>query len=732
MMRVHLTLLCGLLALGILAIPLLAQTPPEANTSEGAPETALEAIIDNETPDVGWSAILPGRGHSRPLVHGDRIYLAAVNPSPARQWVVMLPWAALAILGLFAMARHPGGQPLFDLAQLGERSSFPGGTLRAAIFGTVALITFALWRLADAWPPIAAIGQAGGAATAEGFVPPPDARVLLAVGALGGFALALRQWRRAKQVELAEPRTSGPEHWAQVASVTLAGAAVVPLMIDGPSLLGSIDRSWVTLCRVMACALASAALALWPADTPRRRRIALALVPITLLLLLAVATFDPTTGAFPLLERLLYPRFLVAVLGALLPILLVAVHALLRGVDDIPDVPETHVHPPLSAVVLVLAVVMAAVVRLALAPATGWELQLLSLDRRTGTDLRTTSLAVHRLGPWIETTPAAPDPITDGERIFVTFGEGGTYAVAIPAEEGAEAEEEARIAWSHHEEAHRAGPSSARFGPVASPVLFENLLILTYDERARSTTVALDAASSREQWRTERTDQGLDDLHGESTPIVIGQGEGAQLVHLAPNVLAGYDPRTGDRLWRFRGAARRPAASPVHDPSVGERGQVIVAAGRDRPTFFAAFPLPEPSARVELTWQAPDEESAERDHPGASTPIVMDGRLCTVTSDGRFSTWDPRTGERLGSLGLPPGTWDHDLLQADPTTILATSLEGLLVRIDIADPTLPKLAASRQLPSPITAPPVLDGDRLLVRAQRHLHALPPELGGGDG
>ena len=94
------------------------------------------------------------------------------------------------------------------------------------------------------------------------------------------------------------------------------------------------------------------------------------------------------------------------------------------------------------------------------------------------------------------------------------------------------------------------------WGPASSPIIWNDLVILQVDTQADSFVLALDVATGRTVWKTER-----DELPSWGTPTVVTTGAGAELVTNASNYVRGYDPATGRELWKI-GEARRSRHPP--------------------------------------------------------------------------------------------------------------------------------------------------------------------------
>ena len=137
---------------------------------------------------------------------------------------------------------------------------------------------------------------------------------------------------------------------------------------------------------------------------------------------------------------------------------------------------------------------------------------------------------------------ASPSPVIEPGRVYVHFGTYGT--ACLDSETG-------RILWTRRDLKldHKEGPGS-------SPVLWRNLLIFHCDGMDVQYIVALDKRTGRTVWKTPRS-VDLEPFRPDfrkaySTPLVVQTDWGPVLVSTAAQAAYGYDPRTGQELWRLR------------------------------------------------------------------------------------------------------------------------------------------------------------------------------------
>src|SRR5207245_6757487 len=106
-------------------------------------------------------------------------------------------------------------------------------------------------------------------------------------------------------------------------------------------------------------------------------------------------------------------------------------------------------------------------------------------------------------------------------------------------------------------------------GMAASPVLWKDILILPLENPGDSFVAGLDKHSGRNLWRTER-DRDLNWV----TPLVIDLGNRPQVLLQSQRELTACDPRTGQKLWSYKGQTFSNVPSPFL-----AKGMIFVAGG---------------------------------------------------------------------------------------------------------------------------------------------------------
>jgi len=334
------------------------------------------------------------------------------------------------------------------------------------------------------------------------------------------------------------------------------------------------------------------------------------------------------------------------------------------------------------------------------APIEEQDFVVLALDRKSGAVKWQKKLgtAMPHQGTHPDGSYASPTPVTDGERVIVSFGSYGMYALDMAG----------NVQWSVD-----LGDMDIQngFGEDNSPILFGELVILNWDHEGDSFVVALDKKTGKERWRTPRA-KGTSWV----TPLLVKAGAAQELVIGGPRTTA-YDPATGKELWSEGDAGRGGAiASPV---------------ALDELVVFASGGRGGGEARALVAHGAPKEgEPAEAalwkskvDGPHVPSPLAFDGKVYLLKQDsGMLSVLDPATGKLEYGPERLKGVADvYASLVAAGGHIYVAGRDGT-VEVLSAFPKIESLAVNK-LDDAIDASPAIAGDELFLRGKASLYCI---------
>ena len=136
----------------------------------------------------------------------------------------------------------------------------------------------------------------------------------------------------------------------------------------------------------------------------------------------------------------------------------------------------------------------------------------------------------------MKNTYASETPTTDGERVYVRFGELGLYTFDMDGNQ----------VWSFEIPDRQ---TRSDWGSASSPVLHDDKLIIVYDNEEESWIAALDKRTGREIWRTAR-----DEVSSWATPYIWQHEQRTEIVTSAVNRIRSYDESSPFLVETLRGS----------------------------------------------------------------------------------------------------------------------------------------------------------------------------------
>jgi outer membrane protein assembly factor BamB len=308
----------------------------------------------------------------------------------------------------------------------------------------------------------------------------------------------------------------------------------------------------------------------------------------------------------------------------------------------------------------------------------------------------------------IKGTYANSTPATDGRIVVAWFGSQGIHAYDVKG----------KFLWKVDIGRVDMGAydiPTYEWGPASSPIIWNDLVIIQCDTQADSFLLALDAATGKTVWKTER-----EELPSWGTPTVVPTSTGPQLITNASNFVRAYDPRTGKELWRLGRSSKITAPTPIFADDF-----IVVASGRgpERPIFVVR-----PSARGDVT--LPDGKTSSeaivwsRTGRGSymPTPLIYRGQLYVLANNGTLDAYNLKTGEEIYRQRLPTiGSGYSASPVAADGKIYLSSEDGEVLVISAGD----KFAhvATNSMGELLMATPALSEGVMYVRSAQSVFAI---------
>ncbi len=332
-----------------------------------------------------------------------------------------------------------------------------------------------------------------------------------------------------------------------------------------------------------------------------------------------------------------------------------------------------------------------------LAPTNFYQFVVASYDRDDGNLLWQTVVAEkvpHEAGH-SDNTFASSSPVTDGERIFVSFGSRGVYCLDMNG----------KTQWNRD-----LGRMQTRsnFGEASSPALHQDTLLVPWDHEGQSFLYALDATTGDVKWKVPR-----DERTTWATPLVTEFGGRTQVV-LNGSLVRSYDLASGELIWECGGQVFNPIPSPVRE------GDTVICMTGYRGNAIYAIPLNasgDISDSDQIAWYRNDAA------PYVSSPVLYKGTLYfTKSRGGVVSSVDAKTGEVvIGQQRLSDIRTSYASPVAAADRIYFTGRDGTTVVIEHG-PEL-KVIAVNKLDEGIDASPAILGNEMYLRGESHLYCV---------
>jgi len=335
----------------------------------------------------------------------------------------------------------------------------------------------------------------------------------------------------------------------------------------------------------------------------------------------------------------------------------------------------------------------------------GTELYAVALDLKTGAIAQDIAVlhvdSPQKINP--SNSHATPSPVIEAGRVYVHYGSAGTACIDTKSGD---------VLWKRTDlnVDHMQGAAS-------SPVLYEDLLILTIEGTDKYFIVALNKKTGDTVWTYNRpADLYVDSIQGVykksyQTPIFITVDGKPQMVSNEALLVTGHNPRTGEEIWRVR----------YRDDSTISRivtghGLLFVNTGGS-PSATELWAIREGGVGdvtdTHVVWKM------TKNAPHESSPVLVEDLLFTMGQNSRLICTEAETGTQVWEQQMEGDYWSS--LLAAPGRIYMTNKKGRTTVI--APERAYKELAVNQLDGEVWASSAVDEDALLIRSKTHLYRI---------
>lgn len=324
----------------------------------------------------------------------------------------------------------------------------------------------------------------------------------------------------------------------------------------------------------------------------------------------------------------------------------------------------------------------------------GQDRALLCLDRKTGKTLwQKTALTsplehIHPLNSYASSTP-----LTDGERVYVSFLDRDKMFIAAYDFQGNQV-------W-----AVRPGPFHSVHGYSASPILYKDKVIVNGDHDGDGYIVALNRKTGEQIWKIDRPNK----TRSYCTPIIRQIAGKPHMMLAGSKCVASYNPDDGKLQWMVDGPTEQFVAAPVYNGKY-----LFITAGYPDRWVMAIRPDGEGNVtNTHVVW------STRKGAGYVPSPVVSGEYLMVITDGGFLYCFQAETGEILWNERLSGGHSSSPIASGD--RVYYQSDRG--VTTVFRPGKTPQKLAENALGEDTFASPVVSQGQIYLRGVTHLFAI---------
>lgn len=296
---------------------------------------------------------------------------------------------------------------------------------------------------------------------------------------------------------------------------------------------------------------------------------------------------------------------------------------------------------------------------------------------------------------------ATSTPAVDEQHLYVTWANTKAYiVVALDQKDG-------REVWRCD-----LGPFKAEHGFGASPILFEDLLIVANEQNGDSFIVALDRLTGKQRWKAPRRAERA----AYSTPCIYQPDGGKPQLILTSTAhgVSSLDPRSGKALWEVPVFTKRIVGSPTL-----AAGLIFAAAGEGSGGVEVVAVQPgDPDKGVE----AKVAYKVEPPLPYVPMAVAKDSLVFLLTDTGVAACLDGPTGKVLWRQRLGGNYFSSPVRVGD--RVYCVSREGEVVVFAAANKY--EELGRVKLGEPSHSTPAIAGGVMYLRTFSQVMALGPQ------
>lgn len=282
-----------------------------------------------------------------------------------------------------------------------------------------------------------------------------------------------------------------------------------------------------------------------------------------------------------------------------------------------------------------------------------------------------------------KTCVAAPTPVSDGKYIYATYSSNDLFCLDLKG----------NLVWLRGL-THDYPNASNSLGMSSSLLLVDGVLIAQVESDAQSFTAGIDSKTGKNLWKVDRPKAA-----NWTSPIAMKQaGREVALIQASTGVTA-YEPRTGKKLWEYKGGASTIPSSTV-------AGDLLFSPSNGT---TALRPVPGEDEPKQV-WRRPSMR------PGTASAVVVGkhvhvvngaGVITAATMNDGETVWRTRTTGPYSATPVATGTHMYLVNEKGSLQVVKLGKEGSVV-------------GQLDLNETILGSPAISGNAMFIRSDGHL------------
>jgi outer membrane protein assembly factor BamB len=295
----------------------------------------------------------------------------------------------------------------------------------------------------------------------------------------------------------------------------------------------------------------------------------------------------------------------------------------------------------------------------------------------------------------LKNSHASPTPVASQGKIFVHFGHQGTACLDLDGNK----------VWENRD--HAFPPTHGNGG---SPILCGDRLIVTCDGGDAPYTLALDAATGKEIWKTLRN-VDVERPFSFCTPQLISVNGVEQVISPGSNIVQALSPKDGSVLWSVRYDGFSVVPRPVF-----YRGTLFVCTGFSSTKLLAIDPTGSGDVTdTHVKWTYGTSTSV----PQTPSVVCFENQIVLAADGGIATGVDIESGKELWRERLGGNYSASPLLSGNRLYIQGESGDAIVLELG----GKPKKIAKNSLPGRIFASYAVVGNDLIIRSEQGVYRI---------